>query len=96
MQSKARRRVKGCQAGRVKGKESANCLLGIGSYHSDGKRNMMWSTSLLVNSDVETAGEREAVHGRGMRASGKKQHSVVEDRTLANERALPLLCSIEA
>lgn len=54
------------------------------SHHSNGKMNMRWSISFLVSLDVQTGGERGGVHERRMRGSGKKQHSLVEDRTLAS------------
>lgn len=68
----------------MNGKENASCLSGMESYRSGGRRSKMWSTNLLVRSDVGTAGEREAVHGRERRALVKKQHSVAEDRTRAS------------
>lgn len=73
-----------CPAGKVNEQEILNCQLGMESHRSDGKMSMTWSTSLLASLDVQTAGEREAVHGRGMRELEKKQHSLVEDRTLAS------------
>jgi len=77
-------RVNNYPAARVNGKESASCLLGTESYRSGGRRSKMWSTNLLVRSDVGKAGEREAVHGREKRALAKRQHSVAEDRIRAS------------
>lgn len=76
--------VNGCLAGKVNEQEILNCQLGMESHRSDGKMSMTWSTSLLVSLDVQMAGEGEGVYGRGMRDLEKKQHSLVEDRTLAS------------
>lgn len=73
-----------CLAGKVIEQEILNCQLGMESRRSNGKMNMTWSTSLLVSLDVQAAGKREGVCGRGMRELEKKQHSLVEDRTLAS------------
>jgi hypothetical protein len=82
--SKAQWRVNSGPAGKVNGEESLSCQLGMESHRSDGKMNMTWSTSLLASLDVQTADGREAVHGRGVGVLEKKQHNLVEDRTLAS------------
>lgn len=81
---KAQWKVSSWPAGKVNGREILNCQLVMESHRSDGKMSMTWSISLLVSLDVQTAGEWEAVHGRGMRELEKRQHSLVEDRTLAS------------
>lgn len=81
--SKVRWKVKGCLEGKVNEQEILNCQLEMESHRSDGKMSMTWSTSLLVSLDVQMAGKREAVCGRGMEELEQKQHGLVEDRTLA-------------